>query len=187
MMPEATPSLRVCPTAELTPHEVEAIRDLLWSAFEGDEDEAFTEADWEHALGGRHVVVTDGARIVAHAAVVGRTIEIGGRPLRAGYVEAVATDPSRQGDGLGSMAMRAAGGLIQAGFEIGVLGTGSQGFYARLGWTTWGGPSFARTANGLVTPTPGDDGYLMVLRTPSTPTLDPLAAIVCEWRAGDVW
>jgi aminoglycoside 2'-N-acetyltransferase I len=106
--------------------------------------------------------------------------------LRAGYVEAVATAPDRQREGLGTLAMRAAGDHVREAFEIGVLGTGSHGFYERLGWTTWRGTSFVRTVDGLVA-TPDDDGYLMVLRTPSTPPLDPLAPIVCEWRPGDVW
>jgi len=180
--PQRTRSL---PTAELTAHETGAIRELLWAAFEADED-GFSEDDWQHALGGRHVVVEDGGRIVSHAAVVERAIEIGGERLRAGCVEAVATVPEEQARGHGTRAMTAVGELIRTGFEIGVLGTGSHGFYERLGWTTWRGPSFVRTAHGLVS-TPDDDGYLMVLRTASTPTLDPEAPIVCEWRPGDVW
>jgi aminoglycoside 2'-N-acetyltransferase I len=179
------PRVRTLPTTELTAPGIEAIRALLWAAFESDE-EGFAENDWQHALGGRHYVVEHDGRIVAHAAVVERAIEIGGGRLRAGYVEAVATAPDRQREGLGTLAMRAAGDRVREAFEVGVLGTGSHGFYERLGWTTWRGPSFVRTVDGLVA-TPDDDGYLMVLRTPSTPPLDPLAPIVCEWRPGDVW
>lgn len=172
-------------TAELTASETERLRALLWAAFEPD-DEGFSEDDWQHALGGRHFLVEHGDEIVAHAAVVERRIEIGGRPLRAGYVEAVATARERQRRGHGTRVMEAAGNHIRDGFEIGVLGTGSHGFYARLGWTTWRGPSFVRTRDGLVA-TSDDDGYLMVLRTPSTPPLEALDPIVCEWRPGDVW
>src|SRR5207245_10210806 len=46
-----------------------------------------------------------GAEIVAHAAVVARELHVGGRPVRTGYVEAVATDPHRQGNGFGSRVM----------------------------------------------------------------------------------
>jgi aminoglycoside 2'-N-acetyltransferase I len=172
-------------TAQLTATETEQIRALLWAAFEADE-EGFSEDDWRHALGGRHVLVEEGDEIVAHAAVVARTIEIGGRPLRAGYVEAVAAARDRQGRGHGTLAMGAAADHIRDAYEIGVLGTGSHGFYERLGWTTWRGPSFVRIRDGLVA-TPDDDGYLMVLRTPSTPPLEALDPIVCEWRPGDVW
>jgi len=179
------PRTRDLATTELTTAESGQIRALLWAAFEPD-DEGFSEDDWQHALGGRHFLVELGEEIVAHAAVVARTIEIGGRPLRAGYVEAVATARDRQRQGHGTRAMEAAGDHIRDGFEIGVLGTGSHGFYERLGWSTWRGPSFVRTGDGLVA-TPDDDGYLMVLRTRSTPPLEALDPIVCEWRRGDVW
>lgn len=172
-------------TAELTASQTERIRALLWAAFEAD-DEGFSEDDWQHALGGRHFLVEHEGEIVAHAAVVAGTIEIGGRPLRTGYVEAVATARDRQGRGYGTLAMQSAGDHIRRGYEIGVLGTGSHGFYERLDWTTWRGPSFVRTGGGLVA-TPDDDGYIMVLRTPATPPLEALDPMVCEWRPGDVW
>jgi aminoglycoside 2'-N-acetyltransferase I len=38
-----------------------------------------------------------------------------------------------------------------------------------------------------VRPTPDDDGFIMVLETPASPPLDVTAAIVCDWRPGDVW
>jgi len=50
------PEVRQVPTAELSAPEVAEIRRLLWAAFASD-DEGFTEADWEHALGGRHFVL----------------------------------------------------------------------------------------------------------------------------------
>ncbi|MGZ6267258.1 MAG: GNAT family N-acetyltransferase, partial [Candidatus Limnocylindrales bacterium] len=65
-------------------------------------------------------------------------------------------------------------------------GTGRHHFYERLGWRTWTGPSCVRTAAGLL-PTPDDDGYILVLATPSSPPLDLSAAIECDWRPGDVW
>jgi len=36
-------------------------------------------------------------------------------------------------------------------------------------------------------PTPDEDGYIMVLTTPTTPQLSLEAPISCEWRPGDVW
>ena len=44
-------SLRRIPSADLTPTEIAALRDLLWTAFPPGE-EGFTEDDWDHALGG---------------------------------------------------------------------------------------------------------------------------------------
>jgi aminoglycoside 2'-N-acetyltransferase I len=76
--------------------------------------------------------------------------------------------------------------IIRAGFELGVLGTGRHAFYERLGWHRWHGPSYVRTPAGLER-TPEDDGYLLVLRAQTTPTLDTSSRISCEWRPGDVW
>ncbi|MFL5726214.1 MAG: GNAT family N-acetyltransferase [Chloroflexota bacterium] len=179
-------TVRRAPTSELEPAEVEAIRAILWAAFEDDVDGAFTESDWEHALGGTHVVAQDGDRIVGHASVVERAIHIGGRPVRAGYVEAVATLPGRQGEGIGTALMREIGAIVTGGYEIGVLGTGEHRFYERLGWRTWRGPSSVRTPDGDRR-TPDEDGYIMVLPTAASPPLDPDAPISCDWRPGDVW
>ncbi len=66
--------------------------------------------------------------------------------------------------------MRDVSGYIVDRFELGALGTGVHGFYERLGWRTWTGPSTVRMPDGD-RPTPDDDGYLMVLATPSTPPI----------------
>ena len=156
------------------------------AAFGPDEDERFTDDDWGHAVGGTHFVLDVDDVIVSHASVVEREIHVDGRRLRTGYVEAVATAPDRQGAGFGSQVMRDVTAYVADTFELGALGTGRHGFYARLGWQTWTGPSFVRTAGGP-RPTPDDDGYIMVFLTPSSPRLDLDAAISCDWRAGDVW
>jgi aminoglycoside 2'-N-acetyltransferase I len=145
-----------------------------------------TEDDWKHALGGTHFILELDGRIVAHASVVERELRVGGRTLRTGYVEAVATTPDRQGKGLGSLLMDDVTAWIRDRFELGALGTGRHSFYERLGWRTWAGPSSVRTPNGD-RQTPDDDGYILVLATPSSPALDLSAPICCDWRAGDVW
>jgi aminoglycoside 2'-N-acetyltransferase I len=173
-------------TQDLTTSEIAAIRALLVAAFGTDEEEAFTDDDWEHAIGGQHFVLDLDGEVVAHASVVERELHVGDQPLRTGYVEAVATAPARQGKGVGSRVMAEVTEHILDGFELGALGTGRQHFYQRLGWRTWKGPSAVRTVDG-VRPTPDDDGYIMVLATPTSPPLDLNAAITCEWRPGDVW
>jgi aminoglycoside 2'-N-acetyltransferase I len=178
--------LRRLTTAQLAPDEVAAIRSLMDVAFGDDEEERFDDDDWAHAIGGVHLVLDVEGVIVAHAAVVEREIHVAGRPFRAGYVEAVATDPARQGEGLGTRVMTEAGAIISAGYELGALGTGSHHFYERLGWRTWRGPAYVRTAEGDRR-TPDDEGYIMVLVTASTPALTWTDPISCDWRPGDVW
>ena len=174
------------PTEALTPEQVSAIRALLWAAFGDDEDEAMTEDDWQHALSGSHFLLELDGEIVAHASVVERELHVDGRPLRTGYVEAVATAVAHQGRGLGSQLMAEVDGYIRERFELGALGTGRHSFYERLGWLAWQGPSSVRTPEGPRR-TPDDDGYILVLPTPASPELDLAAPISCDWRPGDVW
>ena len=56
------------------------VRELLEEVF-GDDLE---ETDWEHCLGGMHVLAYDGGSLVGHAAVVLRRMLHGGRALRCG-------------------------------------------------------------------------------------------------------
>jgi hypothetical protein len=87
-------SIRSLPTDSLSPDEIEVIRALLDAAFWDDEDERFTQEDWEHSIGGLHVVLDLDGRIVSHASVVQRELQVAGHTLRTGYVEAVATAPA---------------------------------------------------------------------------------------------
>ncbi len=177
--------IRRLPTAELTDVETAAIRDLLWTAFPPG-DEGFTEADWEHAIGGIHVVLDLAGSLVAHASVVERDLHVGGRPTRTGYVEAVAVDPARQGSGLGTRVMHEIDAEIVERYELGALGTGAHHFYERLGWQVWQGSLSVRTDEGDQR-TPDEEGDILVLETPARPGLDVSAPLSCEWRPGDVW
>lgn len=173
-------------TDELSTDQVGQLRTLLWAAFADDEHGGFDETDWQHAQGGIHFVTQADGVIVGHAAVVQRNLHVAGRRLHTGYVEAVATVPELHGHGHGTAIMCAVNELIGADYELGALGTGKQGFYERLGWQVWHGPSAVRRADNEL-PTPDDDGYIMVRLTTHTPAIDTSDLISCEWRPGDVW
>jgi aminoglycoside 2'-N-acetyltransferase I len=179
--------LRRVATDELTGAETEALRRLLWAAFDDDVDGGMTEDDWSHALGGVHVLLERDGEIAGHAAIVERELHLDGRPVRTGYVEAVAIDPSYQRAGLGTVLMAEVSAVIAERYELGALATGSPGFYERLGWRRWAGPTFVRTGSGRRR-TPDEDGGILVQATMSTPfELDLSTSISCDWRAGDVW
>lgn len=178
--------IRQLRTEDLAAAEVAAVRELLWAAFAEEDDGAFTEDDWQHSTGGMHFVLDLDGRIVSHASVVERDLHVGAKPVRTGYVEAVATAVDQQRRGYGTAVMRVVNKYIARYFDLGGLGTGSQSFYERLGWLIWRGPSSVRTTNGPER-TADDDGYILVLKTPSSPALDLSAPISCEWRPGDVW
>lgn len=176
--------LRTCTTNELTADELTTIRALMDAAFEGD----FSDDDWAHSLGGVHALIADGGSVVAHACVVPRTIRVDGAGrLRAGYVEAVATTPDRQGSGLGSAVMTAIDDVIRDRFDLAFLSTSAQRFYERLGWRRWQGPTWVRHPDGTRERTEEEDDGIMVLTVRDTPPIDLRAAVECDARAGDHW
>jgi aminoglycoside 2'-N-acetyltransferase I len=155
---------------------------LLAVAFDG----TFSDDDWQHTVGGWHVIGSDAGAVVTHAAVVPRRIDVGDDSFAAGYVEGVASRPDRQRQGLGSMVMTEAAGVIHREFELGVLSTSCHGFYQRLGWERWRGPTFVRTAGQLVRTEDEDDG-VMVLRVGPSREAALTAPISCDSRTGDDW
>jgi len=167
----------------MSAEEERVLRGLFALAWGSDD---FSEADWNNALGGLHFVAEDGRGIVGHASVVPRELHVEERPLRTGYVEAMATRPELQNQGIGTEVLRAVNGHIVDAYELGGLDTGSDWFYRRLGWLSWKGPTSVRTADGVIR-TEDEDGNIMVLPTPVSGPLDLEAPISCEWRPGDVW
>ena len=175
--------LREAHSSDLSPQFLRALRAMLDAAF----DDGFADEDWAHALGGTHawIEATDG-QIVSHGCVVERHIEVGGRALRVGYVEALATAEAWRQRGHGTTVMRRLGELIAARHALGVLSTGAHGFYARLGWVRWQGATWVDGPRGRVR-TPEDDDSIMILETPASPELALTGDLVADWRAGDVW
>jgi aminoglycoside 2'-N-acetyltransferase I len=176
--------LRSVATDGLRPEELAAVRSMVFEAFGG----RFDEDDWDHTLGGTHVLAVEAGEVVAHGAVMGRTLWAGGRALRTGYVEGVATRGDRRRRGLATLVMRELGRVVERGYQLGALsdGTRVRGFYQRLGWETWRGPTYVAGPEGPVR-TAEDDGSVLVLRTPATGDLDPGDRLICDRRAGDAW
>ena len=162
---------------------LEAVRAFTFAAFGG----RFDEHDWEHAYGGHRVVVLDSEVPVAAAAVVPRELMVGEASYAAGYVEAVATAPGHDRQGLGSVVMASVGDLVRSRYELGALSTSRHTFYERLGWERWRGATYVRLDGGRLERTPDEDDGLMVLRCAATGQLDLTASISCEARAGDDW
>lgn len=179
--PAPAPAAVVVASADLDA-ATRAALDLLWAAAFDD----WTDDDAAHARGGLHALVHDGETLVAHAAVVPRTLLVGGAPWSVGYVEGVATLPSRQGGGLGSTAVAALGDALRARWPLGALSTGAHSFYIRLGWERWRGASYV-VRDGALVRTEDDDDGLMVLRHGPSAGLDLALPIACEDRPGDPW
>jgi aminoglycoside 2'-N-acetyltransferase I len=175
-----------CTTAELSEGEERELQTLCERAWVAKGSE-FRPIAWQAALGGRHFVVAEAGALLAHAAVVDRTLEWDGRRLRTGYVEAVATLPERQGQGLGSAVMRAVAGFLDERYELGALDTATPEFYERLGWARWPGRTGVRGPNG-VRLTPREDGKVLVRFTGAPLHLREDGLLVCDGRRpGEPW
>ena len=171
-------------TADLDGHLRADLHAFLVEAFDGD----FAEEDWEHALGGVHVLVREADEIVAHASVVQRRLVVGALGVRTGYVEGVAVRADRRGEGLGAAVMGTAEEIVRSAYDLGGLGAGDDAaaFYRRRGWSSWSGPTWVLAPDGPRR-TEGEDGGIFVLPTPTSPKLDFSAPLMCDWRPGDVW
>jgi len=179
------PAIRIVHSAELAPAEWSTLTELCVAAF----DEPWDDY-WENIGPGVHVLAEDAERgIVAHAAIVDRLLYPGDLTLRSGYVEAVAVWPDLQRSGLGTQVMEIIDRMLDEGYELGALGTGSHDFYERLGWVVWHGPTWIRQRDGSLERSPNEDGDIMVRLTPQTPMdLDLSLPIAVDWRPGDeVW
>jgi len=157
---------------------------VLWDQAFGDR---FSDEDAEHAYGGVHVLMRGGGRLVGHASAVPRRLRFGdGRWRTVGYVEGVATDPTRQGEGIGRTMMQRLHAEVAARWRVALLSTGqAKPFYEALGWERWRGLSYTRTAQGVVPD--GEHGGLMVLRLDPSVVPDLSVDVTCEHRSGDAW
>ncbi|MGH3905805.1 MAG: GNAT family N-acetyltransferase [Pseudonocardiaceae bacterium] len=169
-------------TADLDAATLEAARALLDDVVEGD----MSDHDWEHALGGVHVLVWEGAELIGHASVVQRRLLHGGRALRTGYVEGVGVRADRRRRGHGTAMMAALERVVRGAYDLGALGATDEAadFYAARGWKLWQGPSSALTPTGIER-TEEEDGCIYVLAV-AVP-LDLSGELTCDWRDGDVW
>ncbi len=122
--------------------------------------------------------------LIGHAVTTTRWLQPEGLPLlRTAYIDAVATLPAYQGQGIGSTLMRHLATVL-SDFEMACLQTERVSFYARVGWEVWRGPLAGRRATELL-PTPDQQG-VMILRLAHTPPLDIDRLLVIEY-AGRIW
>lgn len=179
-------SARLIHTSDLDNETREDARRMVMEAFGGD----FTDADWEHSLGGMHALIFDHGAVIAHAAVVQRRLLYRNTALRCGYLEAVAVREDWRGQGLARVVMDAVEQVLRGAYQVGALSASEAGrhIYMARGWLPWRGPTSVLAPVG-VTRTPDDDNTLFVLpvNLPRDLQLDTTAEITCDWRDGDVW
>jgi aminoglycoside 2'-N-acetyltransferase I len=176
---------RLIHTADLDTETRDDAHRMVVEAFDGSEVE-FTDADWEHALGGMHALICHHGALIAHAAVIQRRLLYGNSALRCGYVEGVAVREDWRGQGLAGALMDAVEQVIRGAYELGALSASEAGrpIYTARGWQPWRGPTSVLAPSGTRR-TPEDDGTIFVL--PVSATVDTAEPLTCDWRTGDVW
>ncbi len=133
---------------------------------------------------GLHVLGYAEDRLVGHAVVTTRWLQPANLPLlKTAYVDAVATHPGYQGQGIGSAVLRHLASVI-SDYEIACLETERISFYTRLGWEEWRGLLAGRREGELI-PTPDQTG-IMILRLPGTPPLDLDSLLTIKYQ-GRIW
>jgi aminoglycoside 2'-N-acetyltransferase I len=180
---------RLVHTADLDGETREGARRMVIDAFGGSEFD-FTDADWEHSLGGMHALICDHGALIAHGAVVQRRMIYRDTALRCGYLEAVAVREDWRGQGLAMAVLDGLEQVLRGAYQIGALSSSEAGrtLYISRGWLPWQGRTSVLAPGGL-TRTPDDDHSTFVLPVdlPNGMTLDTTAELTCDWRNGDVW
>jgi aminoglycoside 2'-N-acetyltransferase I len=174
--------MQVAHTADLDVGTLTSARALLDEAFAPN----MTDHDWDHALGGVHVLAWEEDALVGHASVVQRRLLYDGRALRAGYVESVAVRPDRRRRGIGAAMMEQIERVVRAAYELGALGATEAGaaLYRSRGWKRWQGETWALAPSGPVR-TESEDGDIYVFEVGIE--LDLGTTLTCDWRDGDLW
>jgi aminoglycoside 2'-N-acetyltransferase I len=177
---------RLIHTADLDTETRHRAHQLVTEAFAGAGELAFTDADWEHTLGGMHALIYNRGALIGHAAVVQRRLLYHGAALRCGYVEGLAVREDWRGQGLARALMDAVEQVVRGAYQLGAFSASQMAreLYSARGWLPWQGPTSVLAPAGL-TRTPDDDATLFVL--PVELSLDTSAELVCDWRDGDVW
>lgn len=176
---------RLVHTADLDNDTRDEARRMVIEAFGGSEID-FTDADWEHALGGMHALITHHGALIGHAAVVQRRLLYRDTALRCGYVEGVAVREDWRGQGLAGALMDGVEQVLRGAYQVGALSASEAGrhLYTARGWLPWRGATSVLAPTGLQR-TPDDDGSLFVW--PVSVEFDVDDGIACDWRDGDVW
>ncbi|NJP51729.1 GNAT family N-acetyltransferase [Streptomyces sp. SBST2-5] len=174
--------LRTAHTADLAPAELDGVRSLLTDAFDGD----LGEQDWEHALGGMHVLAHDESGLAAHGSVVMRRVRHRQRWLRVGYVEAVGVRRDVRRTGLGGRVMAELERIVDRAYDAGMLSASDEGalLYRARGWRLWDGRILGLGPEGVVRLAEEED--CTFVRPALAGPLDPAHELVFDWRDGDV-
>jgi RimJ/RimL family protein N-acetyltransferase len=142
-------TIQIKPAGGLPPAEQKHLDDLLERVFHDDPyaGMAYAKMEW-------NVLVYMGNVLASNVEIVGRTVTVGGQPMRVGGIGGVATLPEYRGRGLATQAMVAAAKFMkdELGLEYGLLITSTrrETFYGGLGWQVISEPAYFDQPSGKI-------------------------------------
>ncbi|WP_272665749.1 GNAT family N-acetyltransferase [Providencia sp. PROV174] len=169
-------------TSQLSTENREALYSMLYQSFEQD----FTHDDFEHALGGMHVLAYDQQQIIGHVAIIQRHMAIGNTPITVGYVEAMAVLENYRRQGIGKQLMVATNQIITDCYQLGLLSASDEGFhiYQSVGWQVWNGPLYELNQGHYIHSVDEEGG---VMGWSKNNLIDFSQPLYCDFRSGDQW
>lgn len=175
----------VAERGELGAAQLDAAEALVRTAF----GSQFRSHDWLHAVDGVHIVLNEDESLIGFASVVPRTLRHNDISFATGYIEGVAIRSDQQGRGLGRIVMDLAERIINTRHELGALNAveTAAAFYAARGWQPWTGRTQADGPTGVIDTYDTADRIYLFDPDQRGNTLVPDAALICDWRPGDLW
>jgi GNAT superfamily N-acetyltransferase len=140
--------LKIIYETDVTEQLDQAMRETIICCFPHNEDNYRNNGRrWRGTFPFYNVILRDNDRVVAHAAVIDRVVDVGGRRIRVAGVGNVGVLPDYRKQGHSDTVMQAA--MTEAGremFDLGMLFTQEpiKHVYARNGWVDVSGREFRR-------------------------------------------
>jgi GNAT superfamily N-acetyltransferase len=150
--------LSIVAEAAMTPSVDGRIRAGLCACFPADAAVFRTTRAWHGSIPEFSVLLQEADRLIAHAGIVKRAIDVGGRPLLAAGVQNVFVLPECRGKNLSDLVLETA--MAEArrrGCDCGLLFCAPplEAVYSRCRWRALGNRQVVRVEEGRLLPLPG--------------------------------
>ena len=167
-------------TSDLSDEELMAIFKLL-KEVNGDE---FSVEELSHALGGSHFLAFKEDQLIAHAAVVQRSILLDNKPHKVGYVEAIGVIPEFQHKGVGKSMMQEINQMIDKCYHFDALSPSSESkkLFEEAGWQEMQAPYYEYTLVGII---PSSEKCVMTYS--GRIELEAKNKLTCDFRERNAW
>nr|ELR5114236.1 GNAT family N-acetyltransferase [Providencia stuartii]ELR5115371.1 GNAT family N-acetyltransferase [Providencia stuartii] len=169
-------------TSQLTPSEKEMLFSLLVEGFDND----FSDDDFQHTLGGMHVIAYDQQKMIGHVAIIQRYMAMNNEPISVGYVEAMVVEQTYRRQGIGTHLMQHTNEIISSCYQLGLLSASEEGqqLYSSVGWKVWKGSLFELKQRQYMRSIEEEGG---VMGWSANESIDFTASLYCDFRGGDQW